>query len=86
MSDIEKVKSKRDAYLERLRAKYPDKKFEDDEEIFGQISDDFDQNDQALKDYAGREQAFSEMFASDPRAARDGGRRAAGGHSADRPF
>ena len=34
--------SKRDRQLGRLREKYPDKKFEDDEEIYGQIGEDYD--------------------------------------------
>ena len=42
MADNNEVKSRRDQHLDRLRSKYPDKKFEDDEEIYGQISDDYD--------------------------------------------
>ena len=36
----EQVKSKRDSFLERLKGKYPDKQFVDEEEIYGAINDD----------------------------------------------
>lgn len=62
-------KSRRDQHLERLKTKYPDKKFEEDEEIFGQISDDYDQYEQQLGEYKGREKTLSDMFAADPRSA-----------------
>lgn len=69
MADSNEVKSKRDRHLERLRTKYPDKKFEDDEEIYGQISDDYDQYEQELDGYKSREKTLSDMFAADPRSA-----------------
>lgn len=69
MADNNEVISKRDAYVERLRKKYPDKRFEDDEEIFGQTSADYDQYDQELNNYREREKALSDMFAADPRSA-----------------
>lgn len=69
MADTEEVKSKRDQHTERLRTKYPDKKFEDDEEIFGQISEDYDRYEQELDEYRGREKTLSDMFAADPRSA-----------------
>ncbi len=70
MADNNPVRSKRDQHLERLRKKYPDRKFEDDEEIFGAISDDYDQFEQENTTMRDREKAFSEMFTSDPRSAR----------------
>lgn len=69
MAENNQVKSRRDQQLERLRKKYPDKKFEDDEEIYGQISDDYDQYEHDLDGYRGREKAMSDMFAADPRSA-----------------
>lgn len=69
MADNNEVKSKRDQHLERLRKKYPDKKFEDDEEIYGQISDDYDTYETELDDLRGREKSLSDMFAADPRSA-----------------
>lgn len=70
MADTKENKSRRDAHIERLRKKYPDKAFADDEEIFSQISDDYDDYDRRLGESAKREQAFSDMFTSDPRSAR----------------
>lgn len=61
--------SRKDAHLERLRKKYPEKKFEDDEEIYGTISDDYDAYEKELSDYRGREKTLSDMFAADPRSA-----------------
>ncbi len=69
MAESKEVKSRRDQQLERLRKKYPDKKFEDDEEIYGQISDDYDQYEQDLDGYKSREKTLSDMFAADPRSA-----------------
>lgn len=69
MTETPQVKSKREQHIERLRSKSPDKKFEDDEEIFGQISDDYDQYEEELEGYKGREKSLSEMFAADPRSA-----------------
>ncbi|MBD5332185.1 MAG: hypothetical protein HDR97_00330 [Bacteroides sp.] len=69
MADKTDVKSRRDQHLERLRKKYPEKKFEDDEEIYGQISDDYDEYEQELEGYRGREKSLSDMFAADPRSA-----------------
>ena len=69
MADNNEVKSRRDQHLERLRKKYPDKKFEDDEEIYGQISDDYDTYEAELDGLRGREKSLSDMFAADPRSA-----------------
>jgi hypothetical protein len=63
------VKSRRDQHLERLRKKYPDKKFEDDEEIYGQISDDYDQYEHDIDGYKKSEKSLSDMFAADPKSA-----------------
>lgn len=69
MADTDVVKSRREQHLERLRKKYPEKKFEDDEEIYGQISDDYDDYEAELEGYRGREKSLSDMFAADPRSA-----------------
>ena len=52
-----------------MRKKYPDKKFEDDDEIFSVISDDYDQYEQELNGHRDREKTLSDMFAADPRSA-----------------
>lgn len=69
MADNNRVMSRRDQHLERLRKKYPEKKFEDDEEIYGTISDDYDQYEQELRGYRDREKTLSDMFAADERSA-----------------
>lgn len=64
------AKSKRDTALERLKARYPDKEFADDEAMYGQMLDDFDAGEQELGGYRDREKAFSDLFTSDPRSAK----------------
>lgn len=69
MAENNPVRSRREQHIERLRKKYPEKQFEDDEAIFGQISDDYDQfeeENQAMKD---REKSMSDMFRANPNAA-----------------
>lgn len=66
MAENNPVMSRRDKHIDRLRKKYPDKRFEDDDEIFGQISDDYDQFEESQE----HEKAFSEMFYKNPKAAR----------------
>ncbi len=63
------VMSNRDRYTERLKAKYPDKEFADDEAIFGQINEDYDGYDKELSTYKEREKKLSDLFASNPRSA-----------------
>lgn len=76
MAEEQTVKSRRDTHIERLKNRYPEKKFEDEEEIYGTISDDYDQYEQENADlkkeneeYRGREQKLSDMFAADQRSA-----------------
>lgn len=72
MAENNPVKSRRDQHLERLRKKYPDKQFEDDEAIFGQISDDYDQFEQTAQEnetMRAREKSMSDMFRANPQAA-----------------
>ena len=64
MAEVEnkEVKSKRQSMTERLQSRYPDKDFTDEESFFGQISDDYDQYEQELEGYKGREKTLSDMF------------------------
>ena len=62
-------KSNRDRYMERLKAKYPDREFADDEALYGQINEDYDNYDGELSGYREREKALSDLFASNPRSA-----------------
>lgn len=65
----EQVMSKRDAMSARLKKKYPDQEFGDDEALFGRINDDYDDYDKRLGEYQQREQSIVDMFNSDPRSA-----------------
>lgn len=69
MAENKEVKNRREQHIDRLRKKYPEKRFEDDEELFRQISDDYDQYEQELEGCRGREKTLSDMFAADPRSA-----------------
>lgn len=69
MANNTEVKSNRDRYTERLKQKYPDKEFADDEAIFGQINEDYDGYDKELAGYREREKSLSDLFASNPRSA-----------------
>lgn len=62
-------KTKRELALERMRARYPDANFEDEEVLYGKIVDDYDDYDKQLADYKEREGAFANMFTADPRSA-----------------
>jgi len=62
----QQVKSKRDNFSARLKEKYPDREFVDDEAMFGQISDDYDEYDNQIAGYKEREKKFADMFSSDP--------------------
>ena len=70
MAENNPVRSRRDQHLERLRTKYPDKQFDDDEAIFGQISDDYDAFEAENGAMKEREKAFSNLFISNPKSAR----------------
>lgn len=62
-------KSKRDLVGERLKKKYPDKEYVDDEALFGQINDDYDQYDNELGQYKERESRLTDLLSKDERAA-----------------
>lgn len=70
MPDNNPVKSKRDTTMERMKAKYPDRSYDDDEALFGQINDDYDEYDKKIAESQSREKAFSDMFHSNPKSAR----------------
>ena len=62
-------KSKRDLLGERLKKKYPDREYADDEALFGQIDDDYTDYDNQLNQYKERESRLTELFSKDPRSA-----------------
>lgn len=61
--------SNRDRYAERLRAKYPDREYADDEALWAQANDDYDDYDKKLASYREQDQALSDLMTSDPRSA-----------------
>lgn len=63
-------KSNRDLVGERLKSKYPDREYADDDALFGQIDNDYNDYEQQLAGYREREGKFSEMLARDPKSAR----------------
>lgn len=69
MAEIQTPTSKRDAVQARLRKKYADKDFADDEAFYSQINDDYDDYDNRIKQYEDEQKTFSDMFTSDPRSA-----------------
>lgn len=69
MAVTEQNKTKRDLLGERLKRKYPDREYADDEALFGQINDDYDDYDGRLGKYEERERALVDVFNRDPRSA-----------------
>ena len=69
MAEDNANKSKRDITLERLKVKYPDGNFEDDEAIFSHSNDDYDSYDNELATYKEHEKGLADMFSADPRSA-----------------
>lgn len=71
MAEVEnkQVTSKRDTMLERLKSRYPDKDFADDEVVYGQIVDDYDTFDADLAGYKERESTLVDLFNKNPKAA-----------------
>lgn len=69
MAEPQAVKSKREQFMDRMRGKYPDKDFSDEESYFGQINDDYDEYERKIGDYEEKEGKLRDMFASDPRSA-----------------
>lgn len=69
MAEEKQVKSRRDIFGERLKKKYPDREYADDEALFGQIDDDYDEYENQLSGYRESESKLTDMFSKDPRSA-----------------
>lgn len=69
MAEGMQIKSRRDQIGERLKKKYPEREYADDEALFGQINDDYDEYDKELTGYRERERTLTDMFTRDPRSA-----------------
>ena len=68
MTDSTKVMGNREKFSERMKNKYPEREFDDDEALFGQINEDYDNYDKDMKGYQEREKELSDLFSSDPRS------------------
>lgn len=79
MADNETVTSNRERTLGRLRERYPDRTFDDDEAAYGQIYDDYEQYEEELGGYREREQKLSDAIGHDPRTAQFLAEMASGG-------
>lgn len=62
-------KSHRDLVSDRLKSRYPNEEWPDDEALFGRINDDYDAYENELSGYKEHEKKLSEMFNNDPRSA-----------------
>ncbi|MCC8176521.1 MAG: hypothetical protein LIO91_08840 [Bacteroidales bacterium] len=62
--------SKRDKVGARLRAKYPDKQWDDDEAMWGQVDEDYGVMEEELGSYRDREDKLMSMMERDPKSAR----------------
>lgn len=69
MAEIENVKSKRELLNERMKGKYPDMDFSDDEVLAGRINDDYDDYESQLNGYRDNEKKITDLFNADPRSA-----------------
>jgi hypothetical protein len=69
IADNQQVKSRRESFSERLKSKYPDMDFADEEVMFGRINDDYDDYDSQISTYKDREKKMADMFSADPRSA-----------------
>lgn len=69
MPENKEVRSGRERFLDKIRGKYPDREFGDDEALFEQINDDYDDYDGRLKRYEEDEKALGELYSRDPRSA-----------------
>lgn len=69
MAEDKEIKSGRDRIGERLKKKYPEKEYADDETLFGQINDDYDEYENELSGYKEREGKFSDLLANNPQSA-----------------
>lgn len=68
-ADNQVVKTKRDLLLEKLRTKYPEDNFDEEDALYGKIYDDYDNYDNKMSEYKKNEEGLSKMFSSDPRSA-----------------
>lgn len=66
MEEVQTPKANRELYIERLKAKHPDREYADDEALFGQAGEDYDAYEQELNGYREREGKFTDMLNRNP--------------------
>lgn len=69
MAENQEKKTNRELFNERLKTRYPDREFADDEVLFGQIGEDYDDYERRIGEYTDREKKMEEMLQRDPRSA-----------------
>ena len=69
MAENEKQKTNRDLFAERLKSRYPDREFADDDAMYGQAVEDYGAYENELNGYREREGQMEELFARDPKNA-----------------
>lgn len=62
--------SARGRFLARLKGKYPDESFDNDDAVYERAGKDYDDYEKRLGDYAAREKGFSDLFTGNPVLAR----------------
>ena len=62
-------RTKKEVFLERMSAKYPDTDFADEAILYGKIGEDYDSYDSELGEYKKHEDELANMFSADPRSA-----------------
>lgn len=68
-TDNQPSRKQREILVERMRAKYPDSDFENEDNLYEQINADYDDYDNRISQYKDDEQKLLDMFSSDPRSA-----------------
>ena len=66
INEQEQPKSKRDLALERLRGRYPEESFDDDEAIYGRMMDDYDANEKELGELRENTDKLTTLFNENP--------------------
>ena len=65
MAENQDIVNNRSRYMERLKERYPEREYADDEELFGQINEDYDNYDGELSRYQEQEKALSDLLKID---------------------
>lgn len=71
MENTEKQKdaTNREVFITRMKTKYPEDDFTDEEVLFGKANADYDENEKSLEQFRKDEKILSDLFTSDPRSA-----------------